>query len=115
MTTIAKQLPAVHPRMLRAKGETDPQELGGREKGEEKRQIGRAIETALDRTRMTKQEAAFAMGYTDSGVMGRWINGTETPQFAKLWTLGERFRQELVIALAEQAGMSVVTTITRAA
>jgi|SRR5688572_16059768 hypothetical protein len=101
-------LPAVHPRMLRAKGEANPQELG-------KRAIGSAIEAALDRARITKQEAAFAMGYTDSGVMGRWINGTETPQFAKLWALGERFKQELVIALAEQAGMPVVTTITRAA
>jgi hypothetical protein len=95
---------AVHPRMLRADSEPHPQELG-------KQQIGRAIEAAIERARLTKQAVAFAMGYSDSGVMGRWINGTETPQFAKLWAVGGRFRHELVIALAEEAGMRVETTI----
>lgn len=92
--SIKAELDSVHPRMLRAGSESDPQRLG-------KHAIGQAIDAALERSRMTKQEAAYAMGYADSGVMGRWINGTETPQFAKLWTLGTRFRQELVIALAE--------------
>lgn len=101
--SVADQLNDVHPRMLRAKGEGDPQELG-------KQQIGRAIESALDRARLTKQAAAYAMGYSDSGVMGRWISGTETPQFARLWTLGERFRQELVAALAEAAGGAEIET-----
>jgi hypothetical protein len=103
--SVRDRLADVHPRMLRVKGEVDPQELG-------RRDIGRAIDAALDRARLTKQEAAYAMGYSDSAVMGRWIAGTETPQFAKLWTIGERFRAELVIALAEQvAGVDVVTEI----
>lgn len=104
--SLADRLDAVHPRMLRANGEGDPQELG-------KQQIGRAIEAALDRARLTKQEAAYAMGYSDSGVMGRWINGTETPQIARLWTLGERFRQEFVIALGEQAGGAEIETTVK--
>ena len=91
----ASALADVHPRMLRAKGEGDPQRLG-------KREVGQAIEAALDRCRITKQEAAFAMGYADSGVMSRWISGTETPQFAKLWILGTEFQKHLVAALAEQ-------------
>lgn len=94
------------PQMLRAKSEADPQLLG-------KREIGRSIEVALDRARLTKQEAAFAMGYADSGVMGRWIAGTETPQFAKLWTLGSRFQKELVIALAELAAQEDADVVIR--
>lgn len=93
--SIANRLNDVHPQMLRAHSEADPQRLG-------KREVGMAIETALDRCRITKQEAAFAMGYSDSGVMGRWIAGTETPQFAKLWMLGTEFQKHLVAALAEQ-------------
>lgn len=98
--------------MLRVSGEADPQEVG-------KRVIGRALEVAIDRSSLTKQGLAFAMGYTDPGVIGRWISGLETPQFAKLWTLPhataeERvsFRQQLVVALAEQAeGVDIVTEV----
>ncbi len=105
MPKSASALADVHPQMLRAQSEADPQLLG-------KREIGRAIEMALDRTCLTKQEAAYAMGYTDSGVIGRWITGTETPQFAKLWTLGSRFQKELVIALAEAIDASGVVVRT---
>lgn len=100
---IAKTLADVHPRMLRATGESDPQQVG-------KVVIGRAIERALERSGLTNKEAAYAMGYTDSGVIGRWVSGTETPQVAKLWTLGPVFRQEFVIALAQQADGVEVTT-----
>jgi hypothetical protein len=101
---VDERLSALHPQMLRAGGESDPQELG-------KRVIGRALETALTRSNLTKQEAAFAMKYSDSAVIGRWIQGTETPQFAKLWTLGDVFRREFVIALAECANGVEIKTI----
>jgi hypothetical protein len=103
-STLQNALDAVHPQMLRVQGEVVPQELG-------KREIGAAIEKALDRASLTKKEAAFEMGYADSGVIGRWITGTETPQFWKLWGLGDRFRQELVIALAELADCEIQTTV----
>lgn len=105
-----QQLDCLHPQMLKARGEADPQ-LSGEEF---KRQIGRAVECALDRAGLTKQEAAFAMGYTDSGVIGRWASGVETPQFGRLWTLGERFRVEFVLALAAIAGERVqIETVVR--
>lgn len=110
--TIKAQLSDVHPQMLRAEHEGAPQLSG-------KHAIGLAIERALGRANFTKQEAAFRMGYTDSGVIGRWIAGTETPQFAKLWTLGDAFRRELVIAQAEVAGIGIdvqtVITVRRSA
>lgn len=88
---------AMHPQRLRVESDSDPQELG-------KRQIGLAIETALRVAGLTNKEAAFAMRYADSAVIGRWVAGSETPQFAKLWTLGHKFRCALVVALAEGAG-----------
>lgn len=105
-STIKAQLDAVHPRMLRVRGEGDPQELG-------RRAIGVALESALARASITKQAAAFDMGYTDSGVISRWINGTENAQVGRLWMLGQRFQQEFAIALAEQIqGLDVKTTVT---
>lgn len=99
------KLNRVHPRMLRIQGEGDPQALG-------MRLVGQAIETALTAAGLTKQEAAFAMGYADSGVMGRWVAGTETPQLAKLWTLGPKFQCAFVIALASSAdGIEIETTL----
>lgn len=77
--------------------------------------IGRAIERALSAADITKQQAAAGMGYGDNQApVSRWISGSETPQFAKLWTLGDRFRQELVIAMAAECsvGVEVRTVIT---
>lgn len=109
--SIDKRISSVQPQMLRGDGEGNPQRLGTRGETDPqelgKRAIGRAIETALARANVTKQEAAYAMHYRDAGVIGRWLQGTETPQFAKLWMLGDGFRRELVIALAELAGDAV--------
>lgn len=92
--TVDPRLEKVHPQMLRAQGESDPQALG-------KRHVGGAIEKALRRAGIEKQAAAFTMGYTDASVVGRWIAHTETPQFAKLKLLGDVFWCELLFALAE--------------
>ena len=79
------------------------------------RSIGQAFDWALDRARITKQEAAYQMGYTDDGVMGRWASGTERVQLDKLRMLGDDFFQEFVIALAQTcAGVDVKTQITLA-
>jgi ribosome-binding protein aMBF1 (putative translation factor) len=77
------------------------------------RLLGRAIERALERADLTKQDAAHRMGYEDQSALSRWISGAETPQIARLWTLGEDFQRALVIELASacQVGVKVRTTI----
>src|SRR6188474_2367179 len=91
------KLGAVHPQMLRAGSPADPRKSGD----EHGKQIGQAFEWALDRARVTKQEAAFRMGYTDSGVIGRWVSGKENLQLARTRMIGEPFFQEFLIALAQ--------------
>lgn len=71
------------------------------------RVIGAAIDRALSHAQVTKQEASYQMGYSDQSAISRWIAGVETPQFAKLWTLGRNFQRGLVIALAEAAESDV--------
>jgi hypothetical protein len=110
-TTVAKALPAAHHKPLRMSGEPDPKALRN---ADFRRVIGRAIETALAASGMEKKAAARDMGYGDNQAsLSNWISGNETPQFAKLWTLGPRFRQELVIALAAECevGVTVRTVI----
>lgn len=105
----AEKLDGIHPQMLRARSEAAPQLSGDAVK----RELGQALEWALDRARITKQDAAFRMGYTDSGVIGRWISGVENMQLAKLRLIGDGFFQEFVIALAQTcAGVEVKTQIT---
>lgn len=90
---------------LRMQGEAHPKPLRS---SDFKRLIGRAIETALRASDIEKKTAAREMGYGDNQAsLSNWIRGEETPQFAKLWELGDRFRQELVIALAEECQMGV--------
>jgi len=51
---------------------------------------------------VTKQEAAYRMGYADSGVVSRWISGLERMQLDKLrGGLGEKFFGELLVALLQ--------------
>jgi hypothetical protein len=82
-----------------------------------KRLIGSAIEKALTSADITKQAAAYEMGYGENHApVSNWIAGKETPQFAKLWTLGAVFQRELVIALAnlcQQVEVRTVVTIER--
>lgn len=82
-----------------------------------KRLLGRAIERALMAADMTKQDAAYRMGYgTNQAPISNWISGKETPQFAKLWTLSEVFQRELVIALADlcrDVEVRTVVTLSR--
>lgn len=75
-------------------------------------EVGQAVQRAISLVGWSVKEAADHIG-RERAQVSRWIAGTETPQFAKLWTLGERFQQELVIALAELVPcVSVRTQIT---
>lgn len=72
--------------------------------------MGKAIERGILLAGLTKQEVAFAMGYTDASALSRWIAGTETAQFARLFSVS-RLQQPLVVALAELTGADVTTHI----
>lgn len=107
MTTVPKALASVHPKMMRAEGEGHPQDSA-----EPKQVIGGLVERALALCGLTKQEAAFRMGYSDSGVISRWCSGTERPLFDKLHTL-PGFANAWVVALAERdPQMDVATIVT---
>lgn len=77
-----------------------------------KRAIGQAIERAILIAGLTKQDVAFRMGYQDQSALARWISGTETPQFAKLFIIVE-LRGPMVIALAELSQTVEVETTIR--
>lgn len=78
-----------------------------------RRAIGRAIEQALGLAGMQKGEAAAEMGYGDNQApLSRWIAGTETPQFAKLFSI-DRLQGPLVIALAALSTDTEVVTEIR--
>lgn len=82
------------------------------------RLIGGAIETALRNAEITKKEASAVMGYGENQApISNWISGKETPQFAKLWLLGDGFQHALVIALADlckRVEVRTVVTLERA-
>jgi hypothetical protein len=74
--------------------------------------IGRAIDRAITLSGLTKQDAAYRMGYQDQSAVARWISGVETPQLARLFAVPE-LRAPLVQALAElSSDVEVTTTIT---
>jgi transcriptional regulator with XRE-family HTH domain len=77
------------------------------------RVLGQAIERAVTRAGLTKQEAAYRMGYEDQSALSRWIAGGESPQVARLWALGEAFQRALVLELAAtcHVGVRIRTTI----
>lgn len=73
--------------------------------------LGQAIECALRRARITKQDAAYRMGYgTNQAPLSRWISGAETPQFAKLFSIPE-LRMPLCVELAELSGAAIHTRV----
>lgn len=77
-----------------------------------KAEVGHAIERVKNMTGLSLKEFADAMDRDDRQV-ARWIAGVERPQFDALFAV-ERFRQPLVIALAEliDHGVEVQTHIT---
>lgn len=100
-TTVAERLSNVHPKMLAAQSEGLRKKLV----------VGRRVERALELLGITKQDAAFRMGYSDSSVLSRWFNATERPQFDKLEAI-DGFDGAYAIALAENnPGMEVETFV----
>lgn len=103
-TKATATLDNVHPQMLRVRGEGDRKKLA-----DLKSIVGRVVERTFELAGVSKQEAAYAMGYSDPGTVSRWCAGTERAQFDKLLAV-EVLRGPLVQALAEATGAAEVRT-----
>jgi hypothetical protein len=95
---------SVHPPIVAMRGEGVRKKVAN---PETVKRIGAAIESALDYADLTRQEAAFRMGYADETSLARWISGAEPPNLAKLIDLGPRFEQGLLIAIGRGCGLGV--------
>jgi hypothetical protein len=107
--TVAGKLDSVHPQMLKVASPIDPQKLGE----DALREIGQAFEWAIDQARTTKGALAVDLGYTDQGVIGRWISGKERIQLDKLKAAAPRVYVEFILALLQlEDGVEVKTQVT---
>lgn len=107
-TSITDRLANVHPKMLRVDSESDRKKVA-----EQLRPvIGRLVERALDLASVTKQDAAFQMGYTDQGALSRWCSGVERPLFDKLFIV-DGFEDAWLVALAERNPQMEVETVVK--
>lgn len=105
-STLRDRLANVHPQMLRASSDRDPQKLAEARRAA----IGDDVERALALLGLTKQEAAHALGYRDAGVISRWCSGIERPQFDKLFAL-EGFEDAWLVVLAKRNPRMAVRTV----
>lgn len=105
-STLTDRLSSVHPKMLRARGESDRKNLA-----DAKREVGQDIERALEASHISKQAAAFQMGYEDQGTVSRWCSGLERPQFDKLNALPGFEAAYLIERAKRHPEMVVETTV----
>jgi hypothetical protein len=106
-TTVAERLAGVHPQMLRVEHEGDRKKLA-----DLRPVIGQLVERAFALMGISKQDAAFRMGYRDPGTVSRWCTAVERPLFDKLFGL-DGFDVAYVLAIAERnARIEVTTAIT---
>lgn len=75
-----------------------------------RQRIGKAIARCFKLADVSQKEGAGLLD-RDQGQIARWISGAESQQLHAIFAV-EQLRQPLVIALSEQAGAEVVTTIT---
>lgn len=94
-STMREQLNTAHPQMLRAEHDGDRKKVA-----EHRERVGRLVERALVLTGLTKQQAAYEMGYSDSGVVSRWCSGAERPLLDRLFLIAG-FEDSWLIAQAE--------------
>lgn len=95
--TVDPRLTDVHAKMLRVRGESD------------RKKVAERLERALELAGISKQDAAFRMGYTDAATISRWCSATERPHFDKLFTL-DGFEDAWLISLAERNPHAQVVT-----
>lgn len=72
----------------------DPREPDHKPLVDDRRWLGRIVEDALELIRMTKQDAAYRLGYRDQSAVSRWIAGIEHAPIARLFrVLGPNFQR----------------------
>lgn len=98
-----------HPQTLDVASPPDPKKFGEAEA----REIGQALDYAIDQARTTKGALASDLKYTDQGVITRWISGSERPQLDRLKALAPRVYVEFLFALLEmESNVTVARTVT---
>jgi hypothetical protein len=103
------RLDSLHPQMVKMASPIEPQKLGE----DALRAIGQAFEWAIDQARSTKGALATDLGYTDQGVIGRWISGKERIQLDKLKAHAPAVYVEFLLALIQMCdGVEVKTQVT---
>lgn len=103
------RLDSVKPQMLRGPSLVDPQKVGE----DTLREIGQALDWAIEQAHTNKGALASDMGYTDQGVIGRWISGKERVQLDKLRVGARKVFVEFLLALLQmEEGVEVKTQVT---
>jgi len=97
--SLPNRLDSVHPQMLRVDGEPDRKKL-----------VGRDVERSFEILGISKQDAAYRMGYSDPGTMSRWCAGTERPHFDKLEQI-DGFDEAYMKAKAERNPRVTMRTV----
>lgn len=100
--SVADRLSDVHPKPLRVGGERDHKKLA----------VAKDVERALEVAGISKQEAAYQLGYADPGVVSRWCSGVERPLFDKLFAL-DGFLEAFIQVLAQHSPTMEVETLVR--
>jgi hypothetical protein len=82
------------------------------QKQEMRRRVGHAVQRCFSLAGLTQRQAAEAMA-RDEAQVGRWVAGTERPQFDTILAV-DCLCQPMLVALAELsgAGVEVTTQIT---
>lgn len=97
--SVAEKLSGVHPKMLRV-GTGSVAKPDRKKLADLRPVVGRRVERTFELMGITKQDAAFRMGYSDAGTVSRWCSGTERPHLDKLFQL-DGFEQAWLLASAE--------------
>ena len=95
-----------HPKMLRVEPSEECKKLAEAIR----EQIGRDVERCFAMLGLTKQDAAYRMGYSDPGVVSRWCSGTERPLFDKLFAI-EDFEDAWILIRARRNPRVRVRTV----
>lgn len=72
---------------------------------------GHIFERVLELARMTKQEAAYAMGYPDASQISRWASASERVQWDRVAEV-DQLRRWIPVAWGEATDADVHVTVT---
>jgi hypothetical protein len=112
-TSVDPRLGALKANPLRIKGLRGERVRKNLAEVEANRLLGAVIDSAIKDAGLTRDEVVFRLKYSDGSALSRWIGGTERAPVALLLTLGQKFQQCFVLALAKQtSGINIQTVVT---